>query len=352
MRKYKNNEEKQLSSTKMNLIFIFGIAVIQLLSIAIVAVINYVLVSVGAIKTEDFQKNPWIPFILLAVSCVTIGIGSSLLVGKFILKPYKNLMSSMIKLSNGDYSTRIDIKKNSTLKSAEESFNTLAEELSRTEMLRSDFINNFSHEFKTPIASINGLLELLKRDDLPIEKKQEYIEIIEEETKRLLEMSTKVLNLSKIENEKELKSLKKYNLSEQIRNCIVLLEKKWDKKSLSLSLDFDEYEIKANYEMMMQVWINILDNAIKFADDNSELFVDITRELNYVFVTITNTGPAIKDEDREKIFTKFFQSDNNKTKEGNGIGLSIVKHIVTLHKGTIRAKSENNKTTFTVKLPI
>ena len=350
--KKEKSQKKRSSGTKINLIFIMGIAIIQLLSIAIVAVTNYVLVSVGVIKTEDFQENFWIPFLLLAVACVTIGIVASLLVGKFVLNPYQNLMDSMIQLSSGDYSTRIAMKKNSTLKSAEESFNTLAEELSRTEMLRSDFINNFSHEFKTPIASISGLLELLKRDDLPTEKKKEYISIIEEETKRLLEMSTKVLNLSKVENEKELKNLKKYNLSEQIRTCIVLLEKKWEKKYLSLNLDFDEYEIRANYEMMMQVWINILDNAIKFAEENSELSVDISRELNFVFVKITNTGPSIKEEDREKIFTKFFQSDNNKTKDGNGIGLSIVKHIVTLHNGTVKAKSKENKTTFTVKLPI
>lgn len=345
-------EKKQLSNTKINLIFISGIGVIQLLSIAIVAIINYFLVSAGAIKTEDFQRNGWIPFALLAISCVALGIIGSALANRFIFKPYKTLMNSMFKLSSGDYSTRISFGKNNTLKEAEKSFNALAEELSRTEMLHSDFINNFSHEFKTPIASINGLLELLKRDDLAPEKRQEYITVIEEETKRLLEMSTMVLNLSKIENQKELKSRKKYNLSEQIRSCIVLLEKKWEKKSLILNLDFDEYEIRADYEMLMQVWINILDNAIKFADEESELNVDVSREHSHIIVKITNTGLPIKDEDKEKIFSKFFQSDNNKTKEGNGIGLSIVKHIVTLHKGTIKASSENSKTTFTVKLPI
>lgn len=352
MKKEKKQEKKELSNAKINLIFICGIAIIQLLSVAIVAFTNYLLVFLGVIKTEDFQNKGWVPFLLLVISCVIIGVGFSLLAIKFILKPYKTLMNSMYKLSNGDYSTRISLGKRTTLKDAEKRFNVLAEELSRTEMLHSDFINNFSHEFKTPIASINGLLELLKRDDLPHEKRKEYISIIEEETKRLLDMSTKVLDLSKIENEKELKSAKKYNISEQIRSCIVLLEKKWEKKNLSLSLDFDEYEIRANYEMLMQVWINILDNAIKFANRDSELLVEISKELGYLTIEITNTGLPIKDEDREKIFSKFFQAENNNTNEGNGIGLSIVKHIVTLHKGTIKAKSENSKTTFTVKLPI
>ena len=352
MKKEKNSQKKELSNTKINLIFISGIAVIQLLSIAIVALANYILVVAGVIKTEDFQNNGWVPLMLLAISCVTLGIIGSALATKFIFKPYKTLMNSMIELSNGDYSTRVSFGKTNTLKAAEKSFNILAEELSRTEMLHSDFINNFSHEFKTPIASINGLLELLKRDDLPQEKRKEYISIIEEETKRLLDMSTKVLDLSKIENEKELKSARKYNLSEQIRSCIVLLEKKWEKKNLSLNLDFDEYEIRANYEMLMQVWINILDNAIKFANRDSELLVEISKEIGYLIIEITNTGLPIKDEDKEKIFSKFFQAENNNTKEGNGIGLSIVKHIVTLHKGTIKAKSENSKTTFTVKLPI
>ena len=142
-------------------------------------------------------------------------------------------------------------------------------------MLHYDFINNFSHEFKTPIASINGLITLLKNKKLPENKKIQYLNIIEEEAERLISMTSNILNLSKVENKSILKDVENYNLSEQIRNCILLLEKKWSRKHLSLSLDFDEYYIDANIDMMKQVLVNLLDNAIKFADDKTELKVAI-----------------------------------------------------------------------------
>ena len=127
-------------------------------------------------------------------------------------------------------------------------FNTLANELENTKMLREDFINSFSHEFKTPIASINGLIDLLKKDNLSKVKREEYLEIIEQEMKRLLSMTTNILLLSKVENQKMLIDIEDINISEQIRRCILLLNKKCEKKNLNLDLDFDEYYIKGNID--------------------------------------------------------------------------------------------------------
>ncbi len=347
----KINLEKPIANAKINGFFILITGIIQLLSIAFIFGLGAILTGTGVIEREWWQASS-IPYIILMIlSSIIIGIGFSALASKLLLAPYKSLVNAMIKVSRGDYSVRLSFGKNKTLNEVENGFNTMAQEISKTEMLRTDFVNNFSHEFKTPIASIKGLLELLKREDLPKEKRQEYIAIIEEETTRLLEMSSKVLQLSKIENESEIKRLVRYNLSEQIRNSIVMLEKKWDKKQLSLDLDFDEIEIKADEEMIAHVWQNILDNAIKFAKDESELSVKIEDKENLIQVSITNEGEEIKEEDREKIFSKFYQAESTHKSEGNGIGLSIVKHIVTLHKGEIYAESENGKTTFIVKLP-
>lgn len=351
-RKFKKiNLEKPIATAKINGFFILIIGIIQLLSIAVIFGLGAILTGTGVIEREWWQGSS-IPYIILMVlSSVIIGIGFSALASKLLLTPYKSLVNAMVKVSRGDYSVRLHFGKSQTLKEVEDGFNTMAQEISRTEMLRTDFVNNFSHEFKTPIASIKGLLELLKREDLPKEKRQEYIEIIEEETTRLLEMSSKVLQLSKIENESEIKRLVRYNLSEQIRDSIVMLEKKWDKKSLDLDLDFDEIEIKADEEMLQHVWLNILDNAIKFARDESVLSVKIEDNENAIQVSITNEGEEIKKEDQEKIFSKFYQAESSHKSEGNGIGLSIVKHIVNLHKGDIFVESGNQKTTFIVKLP-
>ncbi|MBQ7906517.1 MAG: HAMP domain-containing histidine kinase [Clostridia bacterium] len=342
--------EKQINTAKFNLAFILIVVIIQLCSVAIVVAIALILSEAGVIAlSSNIENNPAI-IVLTGISSIIIGIGLGAIAAKFFMKPFKQLVEAMMRLSQGDYSTRIDFGNNNILKEAEQGFNNLATELGQVELLRADFVNNFSHEFKTPIASISGLLELLKRDDLTTEKRQEYIAVIEEETHRLHEMSTNVLNLSKIENETSLKNITRFNLSEQIRSCIVLLEKKWSKKDLSLSLDFDEFMIRGDEEMLKQVWINLLDNAIKFAEEKSELVVEIEKPEKQIIVKITNTGVEIKDEEREKIFNKFYQSDSSHSKEGNGIGLSIVKHIVVLHGGTIEARSRGGKTTFTIKI--
>lgn len=346
---HKQDIDKQFSTAKINVLFVIVVALIQLLSIAIVFVLSYIFIWTGVVEEEDFFTWALFP---IGISTVLLGIGLSFLVSRFLLDPFKKLLTGMNSLSKGKYDTRLDFGKNKTMKVVEENFNDMASELSKIEILRSDFVNNFSHEFKTPIASINGLLELLKRDDLTSEKRKEYIAIIEEETRRLLDMSTNVLTLSKIENVTELKGLVRYNIAEQIRNCIVLLEKKWVKKNLELRLEMSEETIRANEEMLMQVWVNLLDNAIKFANENSELAVELYTKDGLLTINISNYGVAIKEEEREKIFNKFYQADTIHTKEGNGIGLSVVKHIISLHNGTIVAGSENGKTTFTIELPL
>lgn len=153
----------------------------------------------------------------------------------------------------------------------------MAEELENTQMLRSDFINNFSHEFKTPIVSIAGFAKLLRRGNLTDAQKEEYLAIIEEESLRLAAMATNVMNLTKVENQTILTDLTTFNLSEQIRACVLLLEEKWSRKELDLDLEFPEYTIRANEELLKQVWINLLDNAIKYSPNYGEIGVRIPR---------------------------------------------------------------------------
>ena len=179
----------------------------------------------------------------------------------------------------------------------------------------------------------------------------EALKIIEEEANRLSTITTNVLTLSKLEGQEIIKDKNKYNLSEQIRNCVLLLEKKWRKKKLSLSLDFDEYNIFANEDMLKQVWVNLLDNAIKFSYDKSNLIIDINRNDDCLVIRITNNGPTISDENKKLIFNKFYQVDKTHQVEGNGIGLSIVNKIVKLHNGKVEVESKEELTTFIVYIP-
>ena len=226
----------------------------------------------------------------------------------------------------------------------------LAEELQNTEMLRSDFINNFSHEFKTPIISIAGFAKLLKRGNLSEKQKLEYIDIIEEESLRLSYMATNVLNLTKVENQSILTDIMEFNLSEQIRSSVLLLENRWTKKHLEFSLEFEECNIFANEELLKQVWINLLDNAIKFSQEYGLIEVKIKEEQETYKVSVANAGYEIPQESMDKIFNKFYQADESHASEGNGVGLAIVKKIVELHKGSVVVESKNGITVFEITL--
>jgi signal transduction histidine kinase len=335
------------AKTRIKISFIAGVALVLLSSELVVTFANSILVRYNVLTKENVFSYT----IMLGALSLMIGLLLSWLFSKFILKPVNTLVDGLSKLSQGEYSTRIETQNPDSSSSVFKSFNDLAEELEKTEILRSDFVNSFSHEFKTPINSINGLITLIKKENVSPEKRNEYLDIIAEEASRLSVMTTNILNISKYENQGILTDKTQFNLSEQIRTCILLLEKKWSQKNLNLKLDFDEYFYFGNDDMLRQVWINLIDNAIKFSDSDGDLIVRITKQQNGFYIDIENFGPEINEDDRVRIFNKFYQTDRSHAKSGNGIGLSIVKSIVDLHCGNVSVNCKDGKTTFTVFLP-
>ena len=344
---------KQLSPTgRLKIWFVAGTAVILLVALAIANVLEYTFVRFDLISWGETPTSGWYWVLIFGATSVLIGLFLAFLLGRIIFKPINTIVHGMTKLSEGDFSTRIDLGKYDGMKKLTNSFNSLAQELENTEILRSDFINDFSHELKTPIVSISGLISLMKSDNLSEEKKREYLNVMEEEAARLTQMTSNALYLSKIETQGILTNKKSFNVSEQIRNSLLLLERKWSKKNLSPSLEFEEYIISANEDMLKQVWLNLIDNAIKFSEPEKELKITAEIMFEELFVSIENSGPEIPKSDYEAIFNKFYQCDKSRSTDGNGIGLSIVKHIVNLHGGEIMVNSKNGKTVFTVSIPI
>lgn len=287
---------------------------------------------------------------------IVIGYGVAVLAARYPLSPVSKLIDGLNRLASGKYDTRIQFKGMlrgmAAFSDVSDSFNSLAKELENTEMLRGDFVNNFSHEFKTPIVSIAGFAKLLKNGDLTEEQRREYVDIIAEESMRLSYMATNVMNLTKAENQTILTEVSRFNLSEQIRSSVLLLENKWSKKNISFDMDFDEFYIEGNEELLKQVFINLVDNAVKFSPNDQTVRINMFRIGDKVKVSVTNGGESIPKEKMDKIFNKFYQCDESHAKEGNGVGLAIVRHITRLHKGSVTAVSEDGKNTFTVILPI
>ncbi|MBO7304602.1 MAG: HAMP domain-containing histidine kinase [Clostridia bacterium] len=336
----------------LNTILIIGTAAILLIALFISSVLEYTFVHFKIINLGASESSNWYWIFVFAGTSIIVGLLLAVLLGKILFKPFNTIVNGMTRLSEGDFSTRIDLGKYDAMKVLTNRFNALAQELDNTEILRSNFVNDFSHELKTPIVSISGLISLMKNENLDAQKRKQYLNIMEEEAGRLTQMTSNALYLSKIETQGILTNKTRFNVSEQIRDSVLLLERKWDKKALSLNLDFDEYEVMANDDMLKHVWLNIIDNAIKFSRDGGELKIAILQAGRRISVAITNDGEPIPEEERELIFNKFYQSDSSRSTEGNGIGLSIVKHIVTLHGGEIAVECVGGKTTFTVELPI
>lgn len=346
----RNQKANKTAGNRIKFAFVLGVAAILVVAIAIVVILEYLLIQSRLVEPEQVENNGLFMIIMFGVASVTIGLVLAFILGRVVFKPINSILEGMEKLSEGEFSHRIYLDKYEGMKNFADTFNKLAVELQSTEILRSDFVNNFSHELKTPIVSVSGLIGLMKNDELPKDKRKKYLRIIEEEVNRLSEMTTNMLNLSRVERQEILTDKTTFNVSEQIRNCVLLLEKKWTKKKLEFSLDFGEYFISANEDMLKQVWFNLLDNAIKFSNEGKEIKIELNGREDNLYVSIENDGAEITENDKQKIFNKFYRGENSSSGEGNGIGLSIVKRIIDLHGGTIEFDSVYGKTKFKVTL--
>ncbi len=341
---------------KLTVFFSKTVFLVLLSAVGIAAATIFILYITGVLDNIDLTAlNLVLLFIIMVVVVCLLSFIISIILGKYPLKPVNELINSMNRLAAGNFKTRLKfgktIAKHKMFKEISDSFNTLAEELENTETLRSDFIDNFSHEFKTPIVSIAGLAKLVNKGNLSEEQKKVYLTAIEEESLRLASMATNVLKLTKIENQTILTNISEFNLSEQIRASVLLLENKWTKKEIEFQLDFDEYHIEANEELLKEVWINLLDNAIKFSPEKGVVCLEILHSENSYTVNISNSSPDIAPENQNKLWNKFYQGDESHKTEGNGVGLSIVKKIVELHRGVISMSSKDQIVTFSVVLP-
>ena len=349
--------DKQKSKQRFALTLIVSLGVFSLIAVAagLAVAIVMTLWKLGVIDSVEGDPSLFGVVMLMAASSMIMGFLITMGTSKLFLRPFTHLADQLNRLAKGDFSARLNFGKpfssHSSMKEIEDSFNTAAKELGQTQMLRGDFINNFSHEFKTPIVSIAGFAKLIRHGNLTQKQQDEYLAIIEEESLRLSSMATNMLNLTKVENQTILTDVSEFNLSEQLRSAVLLLADKWSQKGLVLDIEFGEYLVSANEELIKQTWINLIDNAVKFSKPGGTLGIGICEENDMICVSISNEGKDIPPENLERIFHKFYQVDESHSSEGNGIGLAIVKRVVELHRGKIFVHSENGTTTFSVYLP-
>ena len=306
---------------------------------------------------ESFSNDSlyWIVnfvIILAFIGCIVIGTIITSFVGKTILKPLHEISRATSEVARGNFRVRVRVPDDIEYGMLANNFNKMAVQLSEIETLRGDFISSVSHEFKTPLASIQGFAKLLQDDTISEDDRREYTQVIIDETSRLAKLSTNILKLTKLENQKTIGKKSKFLLDEQIRKIIVMLEPEWSKKNIDLDIDLEEITYIGNEELMAQIWQNIINNAIKFTGVDGNIGVKLYRSEQCIVVKISDDGPCIPDEKRTKIFEKFYQGDHSRSTDGNGLGLALVQRVVELCNGSVWV--ENTQPTgvcFTVQLP-
>ncbi len=326
-------------------IFVF---LILLVTSILVGIILTVLHTFGLLVNSNLYA-----ILLLVAFSVIIGTLITLIFSAFIVGPYRKLNEATKEIADGNFNVQVDLKGPYELEQLAENFNLMAKELGSIETMRSDFVSNVSHEFKTPIASIKGFAKLLKKNTLSDESRNEYLDIIIKESDRLTKLTGNILLLSKIERQEIITDHSTFLLDEQLRRAILMTEPNWSVKGLSLVTELPELRYTGSEELLMQVWVNLLGNAIKFSKNGGQISVSLANENNYTIVKISDSGIGMSEEVIKNVFDKFYQGDKSHSMEGNGLGLALVKRIIEMSKGYLTIESEESMgTSVSVYLPV
>ena len=345
----KSQKSAPAKRSKFNYGFIFSSAAFigSLLSTALALAVVWLL-------NRRFGVWLGIPY-MLRVLLISILSGAAIAVGlsKIFVSPMMKLGDAMRKVAGGDFTVRLDCtSKIRDVREVYGSFNTMVKELGNTETLQTDFVSNVSHEFKTPINAIEGYASLLQDSQLTDEQKNAYIDKIIFNTRRLSDLVGNILLLSKVNNQKISLKASTFRLDEQVRQSILALESKWEKKEIEFDIDLDEIEYTGYENLLSHVWLNLIDNAVKFSPQNGQIRIRLKQLAGSVTFSIWDNGLPIPEADIDRIFNKFYQGDNSHASEGNGLGLALVRKIVAAAHGTINVtSSEDAGTEFVVALP-
>lgn len=311
--------------------------------------LTILLFRTGALEAQTRE----ITLIVFAVVSVIVGMIFSRFAARRPISTIVEISDATKAIAKGNF----DVELNEDIRVTEiqtmaRNFNLMTRELASTEILRNDFIENVSHEFKTPLAAIEGYVTLLQRKGLSEEKRREYTDRILFNTKRLSALTGNILLLSRLENQEIEIKKESYSLDEQLREIILMYESQWSEKNLDLDIDLDSVICCGNKDLLAQVWQNLIGNAVKFVSDGGTIRVLLQQKENSIEVSVVDNGAGMSADVMNRIYEKFYQGDTSRSSSGNGLGLTLAKRIVDLHNGTISASSKEGKgTAFTVALP-
>lgn len=273
---------------------------------------------------------------------------------------WQSLIEALRNMSKGNFDVRLNVDmirgepggQEHPIRLLVHSINNMAQELAELEQMRQEFISNVSHEIQSPLTSIQGFTAAIRQGNLSTEQQEHYLNIIEAESKRLSRLSDNLLKLTSLESGYHPYHAEPYRLDRQIRDIVLACEPTWSDKHIQVQVQAPSVEICADKDLLSQVWVNILSNAIKFTPEQGFIDISVHVSAEGVVVSITDTGMGMTEEEQERVFERFYKANTSRVTSGAGLGLSIVKKIVDLHHGTVQVVSAvNGGSTFTVSLP-
>lgn len=352
----RNSMQRSLMRSFIIALVLVAILTVIEFSVLVVPTMQDKLIEINIHDKEQIDSLVYITRKICGFAILNIVIISAVLVRinlKNIFRPIEQINEATKKVALGEYDIELETKREDEIGELTNNFNKMTQGLKSTENLQREFINNVSHEIKTPVSSIEGFAKFLKDKDLTDEEREEYANIIIEEAKRLENLTGKILKLSKLNNQEIITNKQEIEVAEQIRKAISLLEPKWSKKDIKINVSLEEKIFLGDEDLIFQVWVNIIDNAIKFSNEGGSIDIKVYEKDENINVEIKDHGIGMKEEELEKVYDRFYQIDRSHSKEGSGLGLAIVKRIVELSEGKIEIKSKENKGTIViVKLPV
>ncbi len=335
---------------------LFFLSVGFVVSCCMMLFLNVLSKEMGIVYTpENIADAAKITFLNVIIITVLFKIADFIRRRIMVDKPVKAITDAAEKIMNGDFSARVKHMHGSGMEGFNqigESINAMANELSGVETLRTDFIANVSHEMKTPLAVMQNYGTLLQAHDLTDDTRIEYAKAITESSRRLADMMTNILKLNKLENQQIYGELTTFNLGEQLCECLLQYESIWERKGIEIETSIEEgVLISADAELLSLVWNNLFSNAFKFTDNGGKVSLSLNADDKYATVKVSDTGCGMSAEVGAHIFEKFYQADESRATQGNGLGLALVKRVIDIMQGEISVESTVGVgSSFTIKI--
>ncbi|MFC7392193.1 HAMP domain-containing sensor histidine kinase [Scopulibacillus cellulosilyticus] len=293
-------------------------------------------------------------FALILFLAILLSILFVLVSTRYIVKPITKLTEATKRIAKGKYNIQLNVKRRDEIGKLANHFSQMAKSLEQLEAMRQEFVSNVSHEIQSPLASIHGFSQTLQSKSLSEDQRQHYLSIIEDESRRMSQLSKQLLTLASLDKEEEILEKSTFDVAAQIKQVLIMTEWNWREKDIAVDMELPSAFIYADQQLLHQVWTNLITNSIKFTDNGGSISLKLSKEDNEYHIEIMDTGIGISKNDLPYIFNRFYKADKARVRKesSSGLGLAITKKIIELHNGQIQVESQLGKgTTFHIRLP-